>query len=283
MGKIGAARAAPISCRFKRFPLALSGRVGQFARLVDAPRDGPLSRAYLSSAHAFCPPDRSRRGDRVQTVDPPSILLPHGSRRGRRHRDPGARRGRRADRLCRGDRRLRLRRRRRCRGGHATLPRGGASAAARGAAAAGSDRAGPPCGRRGRGPGAPDGHVHRCGPPDRDPGGRVRRGRARGAGLSRLRLPAGPRGGASQHQRRVGARHEDERHRVPAGQHLPDASPSTRARWPPCVSTSRVPTSAFSISPARSPTTTDACTPGSGSRRSRSATFTTTRRSSRTA
>ena len=47
-------------------------------------------------------------------------------------------------------------------------------------------------------------------------------GRARGAGLPRRRLPARPRGGAPQHHRRLRPRHQDQRGRVPAGEHLPD-------------------------------------------------------------
>ncbi len=62
-------------------------------------------------------------------------------------------------------------------------------------------------------------------------------GRHRGADLSRCRFPRRPRSGAPEHHRRVGARHEDERHRVAAARRCSRTSPSRRGRWPRCAST----------------------------------------------
>ena len=71
---------------------------------------------------------------------------------------------------------------------------------------------------------APDGWLHRWRPPDRHPGWTLCGGRAGVAGVPRLRLSARPRGGASQHHRRLRTRDQDQRRRVPPHQHLPDVS-----------------------------------------------------------
>ena len=114
-------------------------------------------------------------------------------------------------------------RRRRARG-DPPLHRRRAPPGARGAAAAGPARRGAPRDRRRRAHGAPDGRIHRRRAPDRHSGRHLRRGGPRRAGVPRRRLPPRPRGGASQHHRRLGARHQDQRGGVPALEHLPDLS-----------------------------------------------------------
>ena len=62
-------------------------------------------------------------------------------------------------------------------------------------------------------------------------------GRPRVAGAARRRLPARPGGGAPQHHRRVRPRHQDQRGRVPAVEHLPDLPGAPRHAWPRSAST----------------------------------------------